>query len=265
MNTGIKNFLSFILGLSLFFSGCSVQRYYNVSTQQEEVYFYSTEKEVKIGQSMARQVAKSFKFVDDALKQKKIEEIGQRLASVSARKEISYHFKLIDKDDINAFALPGGYVYMFSGLWNDIEKDDDEIAAVLAHEIAHINARHSITRLQNSLGYTVLSVFAAGTPNADSVASRRQAIAGINQLLLAYSREEELQADSLAVAYMKAAGYDPKKVIELLDYLQKKEREKPVRFMPVRTHPYISERVRLVKELVHGGNIGFNDYINTKD
>ncbi|MFH2137086.1 MAG: M48 family metalloprotease [Candidatus Omnitrophota bacterium] len=250
----------YLFSLIFILTGCA-QRYYNVATHEEEIYFYSTEKEVKIGKSFSQQVEKNFDVEPDALIQKRITEIGKKIAQVCDRKEIDYYFKVLDEKDENAFALPGGYVYLLKGLWDKVEESDDLIAAVLAHEIGHICARHSIKRTQQSMGYNALSILVAGGMN--NAYARNKALVGINELLLSYSREDELQADRLSADYLKKAGYDPQAIIKVLQLLQKIQREKPVHFAYVQTHPYITERMRAVRELINNGNIGFDDYINT--
>jgi len=241
--------------------GC-MQRYYNTVTHTEETYFYSTDKEVKIGKSLSKQIEREFKPDNDPLIQQRINEIGQRVAQNAERKELRYYFKVLDVEDINAFALPGGYVYIFKGLWEKIEKDDAKIAAVLAHEIAHINARHSVKRLQGAIGVNILSVLVAVTPGSDGY-SKYKAMAGIGELMLAYSREDEMQADFLATKYMQLAGYELLAMLDVLEILQDVQRKRPMRTTIVQTHPYISERKKLVKQKIGKGNIGFDDYINT--
>lgn len=245
----------------LMISGC-VQRYYNTATHAEETYFYSTDKEIKIGASLSKQIEREFKPDNDPLIQQRINKIGQQVARETERKELRYHFKVLDVEEINAFALPGGYVYIFKGLWEKIEKDDAKIAAVLAHEIAHITARHSIKRLQASYGINILSILVAVTPGSDGY-SKNKAMAGIGELMLAYSREDEMQADFLATKYMQLAGYDVAAILDVLQILQDEQRKKPMRTKMVQTHPYISERKKLVKQKINRGSIDFNDYINT--
>ncbi|MBI4845681.1 MAG: M48 family metalloprotease [Candidatus Omnitrophica bacterium] len=248
--------------MCIFLSGC-VQRYYNTATGKEEVYFYSTEKEVKIGESLSRQAESVFKLENDPLIQQRVNAVGQKLAEVCGRKEINYFFKVLDEKEINAFALPGGYVYIFRGLWDKIEKNDSLIAAVLSHEIAHITTRHSIKRLQSSLGYNALAVLVGVSHDMDAY-SRSKAMAGINELILSYSRNDELEADVLALDYLKKAGFDVQCVIEVLQILQQAQRDKPIQGAYLQTHPYITERMKAVKENLNMGNIGFDDYINTQ-
>ena len=143
--------------------GCAT-REYNTATGKEDIMFVSSDKEVNIGKSIAESIEKNkeIKLDPDPIMTERVNEVGQRIASVSGRKEVNYSFRVIDKDEVNAFALPGGYVFVFKGLVNKVDKDD-ELAAVIAHEMAHVVARHSIKRLQGSVGYDILRILMAVT------------------------------------------------------------------------------------------------------
>lgn len=244
-------------------SGCA-QSYYNVATQKEETYFYSDDKEVKVGHALSINVEKKFKPDNDPLIQQRINQIGEKLVAVNDRKEISYHFKVLEskKDEINAFALPGGYVYIFRALWDKVSDNDAKIAAVLSHEIAHIAARHSVKRIQSAVGVNVMSVLVLGSSNMDSY-SKRKAMQGINELKLSYSRQDEIEADILATKYLKKAGYDVSGIVDVLGVLEKSQRDRPIRPAHSRTHPYITERKKVVNQQINNGSIKFDDYINT--
>ncbi len=260
MKINLRLWLLFPRLCLLFPAGC-VNRYYNVATQKEEVYLYSSEREVQIGKKLSHQVELRFAPENDILLQQKLDRIGKKLAGVSDRLEINYHFKLLNEKEVNAFALPGGYIYVFKGLWNKIADKDEMIAAVLAHELAHLSARHNIKRLQNAIGYGALAVL-VNTADTDAY-SRAKATLGINKLLLNYSREEELEADILAVKYLKLAGYDPRAMLKVLEVLRETQRRKPLRPLVESTHPYIAERIKVIREAINNGNINFDDYINT--
>jgi predicted Zn-dependent protease len=240
-----------------FLCGCSTE--YNAVTGEQEIYFYSTDKEVQMGQSIAKAVAKEYKFVDDPLVQKRVEDIGKKLAAVSDRKEIDYYFKVIDDDEVNAVSLPGGFVYVNKGL---IEKvaNDDELAGVLGHEIGHIVARHSIKKLQAVQGYSILRILIAQAPGAGEAGA--VADTAFTELLLGYSREDELLADQLGTRYAKLAGYDPHAMIKFLEKLQDVNRRRPLQAKSYfRTHPYVPDRIRVVKQEL-GEGMNFDDYIN---
>lgn len=238
-------------------AGCSTE--YNLATKQEEKYYYSTDQEVQMGQSINRRVEKELKFSADPLQQKRAEDIGKKIAAVSGRKEIDYHFRVLDDDEVNAVSLPGGYVYVNSGLLNKVA-NDDELACILAHEIGHIVARHSIKKLQAMQSYSILRVLAAVAPGTSAVSNA--ADAAFTQFLLGYGRQDELLADQLGVRYAKLAGYDPHAMVNFLIKLQDINRRMPLRERSYyKTHPYVSDRIRVVKQEL-GEQIDFGDYIN---
>jgi predicted Zn-dependent protease len=178
---------------------------------------------------------------------------------VCDRKDIDYNFKVLDDEEVNAFSLPGGFVYVNKGLVDRVA-NDDELAGVLGHEIGHIVARHSIKKLQAVQGYSLLRALigvaskSAGVGNAADIA--------FSELMVGYSREDELLADQLGVRYLKLAGYDPNAMITFLEKLQEVNRRKPLTPMNYfKTHPYVPDRIRVVKQEL-GERIEFKDYIN---
>ena len=245
------------IGLCVFLGGCSPE--YNIVTGEQESYYYSTDKEVQMGQAIARQVDKEYKMVSDPLIRKRVQDIGKKIAAVSDRKEIDYYFDVIDEDEVNAVSLPGGYVYVFKGLIDKVA-NDDELAGVLAHEVGHIVARHSIKKLQGEQAYSFLRLLTAVAPGAGSVGGA--ADAAFTELMLGYSREDELLADQLGARYAKLAGYNPRAMITFLQKLQDVNRRRPLS-PPVyfKTHPYVPDRIRVVKEEL-GEGMNFKDYIN---
>ncbi len=156
-------------------------------------------------------------------------------------------------------SLPGGYIYVNSGLIDKISSDD-ELACILAHEVGHIVARHSIKKLQAMQGYSILRVLVAVAPGTGEVGPA--ADAAFTQFLLGYSREDELLADQLGARYAKLAGYDPHGMISFLEKLQDINRRMPLTEKNYfRTHPYASDRIRVVKQELNE-EIDFSDYIN---
>jgi len=249
--------LSAVCWLPAFLSGCSTE--YNVATGKQESFYYSTDKEVNMGKSIAKQLEKEYKPAEDPLVQKRVQDIGQKIAAVCDRREIDYTFKALDEDEVNAVSLPGGFVYVNKGLIDKVA-NDDELAGVLAHEVGHIVARHSIKKLQGVMSYSVFNVLAAVTTRSAEVVTA--ANCAFTELLMGYSREDELLADQLAARYMKLAGYDPHGMISFLEKLQEVNRRKPLRPKTYyKTHPYVPDRIRVVKQEI-GEEIDFSDYIN---
>ena len=258
---------SLLLALSSALLGCATE--YNVATQSEEWIYHDTDKEIKIGKSVAREIEKAYKISENPLFRNRVKQIGEKIAAVCDRKELMYYFNVIeareekDQEDIdeevNAMALPGGYVYCFKGLFTAANPTDDELACVLAHEVGHIVAKHSLKKLQGAMGYTLLRIaaMASGSPEAGYGLD-----AAFYQLMMGYSQEDELLADRLGVRYARLAGYDPRGMITFLEKLQRINRKKPLRpFSYGRTHPYAPDRIRVVKEEI-GEGMSFQDYIN---
>lgn len=256
----ITSIIMYMIVLSIAISGCATQEY-NTATGKEDIMFVSTEKEVNIGASIAKSIEKNpeIKLDPDPLMTERVQKIGQRIAEVAERKEVPYNFRVIDKDEVNAFALPGGYVFVFRGLVEKVS-NDDELACVIAHEISHVVARHSIKRLQAGLGYDVLRILMAVSGRAGSDAARIDAALG--QLMMSYSREDEALADKLAIKYVKEAGFDPMAMLSFLQKLQQVNKDAPLRpYTPYRSHPYIADRIRMVRQELTG-EVDFSDYMN---
>jgi MAF protein len=243
-----------------FLSGCSAE--YNIVTGKQESFFYSTDKEVKIGQSIVKEIEKKYKLVDDLLLQKRVEDIGKKIAAVSDRKDIEYSFKVINDEEVNAVSLPGGFIYVNQGLL-DMVKNDDELGGVIAHEVGHTVARHSIKKLQAIMGYSLIRIMTI--PVAQNSAVTNAADLAFTEIILGYGREDELLADQLAVRYTKLAGYDPHGMISFLERLQESKRRKPLKPKSYfKTHPYVPDRIRVVKQEL-GERVDFSDYINIEE
>jgi len=255
-----KSALLFILLLVPFVTGGMMS--YNPATEEEEVIFISSAKERNMGRNIDEQVRKAFELPVDPLVQEKIGKIGERLAGGSDRKDVIYHFTVINnkKDDCyNAFAAPGGYIYIFDDLV-EVMQDDNEIAAVLAHEMGHVEAKHSIKRLQGSLGATLLMVL--GSQMKPEKGAYEAANEAIGQLMSAYSRHDERQADELSARYLKKAEFDPQGAVRSLRKMKKLRKKGPLmRYQYYKSHPYLSERIAHLNKVIKG-YMDFDSYIN---
>jgi predicted Zn-dependent protease len=254
--------LFFVFSANIF--GCTE---FNPVTQKQEVILYSTEREVNIGKNVSREVEREYELAKDPNLIERINNISEKIVAVSDRRDVNYYVNVIlakeeekeDGSNINAFALPGGYVYIYDGLVEFVD-NDDQLACVIAHEVGHIVAKHSIKKLQAAMGYTLLSIAAMGTGDAAFASGVNYAFLN---LLLAYSREDELLADKLGARYAKAAGYDPKAMMDFLEKLREKQRKDPLRAKSVyRTHPYFSERITAIKKEL-GEPLTIRDYVNS--
>lgn len=217
---------------------------YNKATKKSDVILIPTQKEKAIGSSIAKKVKARFEDTDDPLLQKRVAEIGARIAEVSDRQDVIYRFQALKSkkaDDYNAFALPGGYVYVFDALPKELE-NDDELAAVIAHEVAHIAAKHSIKRLQSAMSMSALMILGLGM-RADG-RTMSEAANALNYLMASYSREAEVEADQLSVRYLRDAGFDPEAVVRILEFMKDVRKKGKIRqYTYYKSHPYLSERI----------------------
>ncbi len=226
-----------IFAVVLLVSGCATL--YNPATQRKEFIFIGTEDEIALGFDMDREIAKSFEFVSDPKISSRLNLIGKRVAALSDRQDLVYTFKVVKDDTLNAFAIPGGYVYVNSGLINTVS--DNELACVLGHEIGHIAARHSVKRLQANLGYQLLLAIAQ---NATSETSVLKAVdVTFNVVALGYSRQDEFLADRLAIKYAKGAGFDPYGMIIFFKKLEQ-EKKPGLELVFLSSHPPVQERIK---------------------
>lgn len=244
--------------LGLFLSGCATS--YNVATDKSETLFFNTEREVQMGEAVAKRVEQEYKLVHDPELLARLDRIAVRVAAQSDRKDLVYRFHIVEEKEPNAFALPGGIIYVTSGLLT-MAKSDDELASVLGHEIGHAAAKHVVKRIQGAMGLQLLQVLTASTGAADARTQAGMDLA-FASLLLAYSQADELEADRLGTRYLKRAGYEPLAGVDFLTRLKEHTfRQAPRKFSYFRTHPYFGERLRQVRAEATG-QIQFDDYIN---
>lgn len=243
-------------------SGGCIRTEYNVGTHTQDVFFYTSQREIDMGRNIHRKITEEFTLSENPYDLERLDAIAKKIAAVVDRKELGYNFYIIEKDDegkgeINAFSLPGGYVYIFKDLFDLL--NDDELAFVLAHEVGHIVSRHHIKRLQAAMGYNLALLASAAAPSDPGFTSG--VAFALAQLLVAYSREDEFNADELAVKYCRAAGFEPFSGIALLEKLYKEDKKKIRPLSYFRTHPYHAPRIRHIKETLHLP-LDVDDYIN---
>jgi predicted Zn-dependent protease len=163
-----------------------------------DLILISTAEEVEIGKQVAGDVEAKEKLLKNSTVQNYVDGVGQSIAKVCDRRDVEYKFKVIDKDEINAFACPGGFIYIYTGLLNILD-NEAQLAGVLAHEISHVVARHSVKKLQNIYGYSILAQIALGD-KAEGVAGDIVNIAAM-LILQGYSRDNEFEADRYGILY----------------------------------------------------------------
>ncbi len=236
-------------------NGCATV--YNPATGKQEMIFIDTPSEVSIGRQMAPQVEARYPVYEDEELNGYVNRIGQRVASVSDRQDLAYHFKVVDDDSFNAFTIPGAFIYVNRGLLKLIHSDD-ELAAVLGHEIGHVAARHTVKQIQAQMGYSLIMDIALGASHSQDLAQALNIT--FNLVSSGYSREDELQADRLSVRYTSRAGFDPKATLKVLGLIQELEKSDPTTMLVfVRSHPPATQRIEAVKEEL--GKLGVKDEV----
>jgi predicted Zn-dependent protease len=205
--------------------------------------FYSLEKEMALGKQLAQEVQRQAKIVDEPLISEYVNRLGQNLVRNSDAK-IPFTFQVIDNDAPNAFALPGGYVFVNTGLI-ELAEEEDELAGAVAHEIAHVAARHITRRATKSqiasMASLPLSLLLGGW--AGIIAGPAAGIA-VPMSFLSFSRADEAEADYLGVQYMYVAGYDPTGIISMFEKLDALNRRKPGTVSRLfATHPMDADRI----------------------
>lgn len=241
--------------ISIFFiSSCATE--FNLATQKEERLLYDTEKEVEIGFKASLSIEKRYKMIEDVDVNERLNLILDKIAAASDRTDVVYFIKAIDEDPINAVSLPGGYVYVFRGLLDEVESDD-QLAGVIAHEVAHITAKHGIKRLQAAYGAVALQVASAVGAGGDVA---RGVNLALGALFSEYSQMAEFEADELGVKYMKKAGYNPEGMREFMETLEDENKKTIRSFSYFKTHPYPKKRIAVINKAI-SGEMSFRDFV----
>ncbi len=212
---------------------------------------FSTRQEINMGKEFAVEVEKQSKLLEDEEWNSYLNEIGQNIASICDRPDLEYNFKIVDDDStINAFAVPGGFVYIYSGLL--LKADNEaEIAGVIAHEVGHVVAKHSMKRLTQVYGFQVAMSLALGSnPNQLAKLGSEFLAAG---LILNYGRDNEFEADYYGIKYTHALGYDPngfKTFLSKLAEMRKSGRNSSYLEKLMATHPEPADRITRVESII---------------
>ncbi|OQA01196.1 MAG: TPR repeat-containing protein YfgC precursor [Planctomycetes bacterium ADurb.Bin401] len=239
------------------FSGCQT----NPVTGETEFVIISPEREKEMGADYAKEVEKELgKSIHDQQIQDYVNNVGQKIARVSHMPDYGFSYKAIDHNSVNAFAIPGGYIYITTGMLKQMN-NESQLAAVLGHETAHVTARHianQMTRdLMINLGLTAASY---------KVPTTALRVAGIVAQLegMSFTRSQERQADQVGLDYLVKAGYTPNGMIETMEILEKQSESRPIEFLS--THPNPENRIGLIKENIFNnrysssGKVGKEEY-----
>lgn len=211
----------------------------------------STPEEVELGQRFALEVEKQEKLHPDPELQAYVREVGQRIAAVAPRRDINFTFGVIDAPDtVNAFALPGGYTYYYTGLMKICESEA-ELAAVMAHEIAHVSAHHHGEMITRQMGMqTIADIILGENPGATASIVTQLFSSGI---AARFSRVQEREADQMGMDMLYRAGYQPEAMVSFMNKLLAYDQQQGGgrHALPIfATHPSPEERVQLLQTLM---------------
>ncbi|MGB2783382.1 MAG: M48 family metalloprotease [Atribacterota bacterium] len=234
---------------------------------------FSTErdlnKEQKLGKKLSENIEKKYGVIEDLNQNLLITEIGNKLVEISEMREMEFHFRILKEDGPNAFSIPGGYIYVTYDLFDNVQSDD-ELAGILAHEIAHVIHNHALKQTRDNTKFTLLTILAVlltGEPDV-GVLGKLTTITFLNQ----YSREYEEEADLTAIDLLTKTEFNPVGFLTFLERLHAREMFKPeVNLGIFQTHPETKNRINYVKEMLTEKGIDINrrattDYlkVNTK-
>jgi len=219
-------------------------------TGRRELSLISEKQEIALGDQTDKEIRSQYGIYDDSSLNQYVEKIGIALAPHTHRPHLTYHFSVLDTPVVNAFAVPGGYVYVTRGILA-MMNSEAELAAVLSHELGHINARHGVRKMSKlllvQLGLGVGGALSETFAKISGVAS-----VGIQLLFLKYSRDDEREADVLGVEYSRKGDFNPGEMVVFFDSLQRLGDLSEAASLPgfLSTHPLTSERIRDVKAML---------------
>ena len=213
-------------------------------------------KEQKLGKKLSEDIEKKYEVIEDLNQNSLITEIGNKLAEISEMKEMKFHFRILKEDGPNAFSIPGGYIYVTYDLF-DYVQSNDELAGILAHEIAHIVHNHALEQTRDNTKYSLLTILAVLLTREPDVAvlGKLTTITFLNQ----YRREYEEEADLTATELLIKTGYNPVGFLTFLERLYTREMFKPELNLGIfQTHPDTENRVNYVKNMLIEKGIDIN-------
>lgn len=232
---------SILAGLLLLFllAGCAAV---------SEVNLVSTPQEVEMGARFAAETEQQLPMLGDPVIESYIDSLGQVIAAHSDRTDIAYHFKVVDTDDVNAFALPGGFLYVNRGLIQAAE-NESELAGVIAHEVGHVVGRHGAKQLTRQYGIAILAQIALGED--PGLVKSLVANVAATGAMMKYSRDAEREADKFGIEETYRAGIDPNGMTTFFGKLQAMHEREPTAFEKFfSTHPPTQERIDSSRSLI---------------
>jgi len=238
-----RRFMIPVLLLAGLCSGCAMSQ-----TDIRGFNLISVDEEKALGEKFAVEVEKQYRVVADPELQGYADRLGRRLLTGARAVEFAYTFKVVKDDSVNAFAIPGGHVYINTGLIKAAQSET-ELAGVMAHEINHAVARHGTRQLTQQYGYGLIVQLVLGQ-DQNQLAQLAASLFG-KAGFMAYSRGMESQADYLGVETMYKAGYDPQGMIAFFEKLEAMHQQSPSQLAQFfSSHPLTTERIQRVREAI---------------
>ena len=225
--------------LFCFCGGCAV----NPISGEGRLMLLSEEQDLAIGRQYSREIEKEMGAArPDTVLQNYIDSVGQKVGAVSHRPDLEYQFTALEDKTVNAFALPGGYIFITRGMLERLETES-QLAAIMSHEIVHVVARHASEAMSREIGIDVLLSLVVPEDTSKGVLTTvdltRQIIG------LRYSRGDEREGDIAGMDYMVQAGYDPYGMVETMEILERQEKVRGIEFLS--THPSPGNRVSYLR------------------
>jgi predicted Zn-dependent protease len=222
----------------------------NPVTGKRELSFISEQEEITLGKQTDEEIKAQYGIYSDQALSTYVQRVGQSMTSLTHRPHLTYHFAVLDTPVVNAFAVPGGYVYVTRGILA-LMNSEAELAVVLGHELGHVNARHSVAKL-SQLMLAQLGLGVAGAISETFAKLSGAASIGIQLLFLKFSRNDEREADTLGVEYSRKGEYNPGEMINFFASLERLGDLSGGQSLPgfLSTHPLTSERIQNTKDML---------------
>lgn len=234
-------FAGLFISLAIFIA-CAV----NPVTGEKQLMLLSESDAQQLGKQTDAQITQQYGLYEESDLNRYIDEIGQDMARLTHRPNLDYHFKILDTPTVNAFAVPGGYVYFTRGILSYFN-NEAELAGVMGHELGHVNARHSASRYSQQM-LAQIGVQLGAIISEDFAEWAPVALVGVKVLFLKFSRDDERQADDLGVRYSTLAGYDANSMATFFSTLQRLHPQQSLLPDWFSTHPSPADRVAAVRQ-----------------
>ena len=195
----------------------------NPVTGGKDIVLMSEDEEIALGRANDPKIRAQYGVYDDSALQAYVQRVGEQLATHSHRPGLVYRFTVLDSPEVNAFALPGGYIYITRGILAYLNSEA-ELAAVLAHEVGHVTARHAVRQYTAATAASIgANILSAVVPELGSQAGQQLMNVIGNALLSGYGRDHELESDRLGAEYLARTGFDPHAMIGVVGVLKNQE------------------------------------------